>query len=569
MGLNHFNYSKKEENKLIKKYIIPKRIVAAEGVEKAEVLLQDSPCQATLGNIDSCTIKQGGYILLDFGSELQGGASVTVKSVVQPPEKCPAHRPPYGKIRLVFGESVSEALSTIDDEGNALNDHSTRDMTVDTCCWSTMRYGNTGFRFLKFEAVDGDIVLTGIKGVLEYRDLEYKGSFRCNDELLNNIFDTAAYTVHLNMQEYIWDGIKRDRLVWIGDLHPEVSTICSVFGHDESVEKSLDLARDMFEIREEDIETYKNNMWMSFPSYTCWWVIIHRDWYMQNGNMDYLLQQKAYFDKVVRCLLHRIEENGEIHFDNKYFIDWSSNNTPYMEAGFRGCLIMGLQAAADICKLFGEDEVGEKCLRAVENVRKVIPEYAGNKQVCGMVSLSELDDAQKVNDIICTDLLNGLSTFYGYYVLNALEKAGNMQAAMDVMRGYWGRMLEMGATTFWEDFDIKWAEGARGIDQIVPEGENDVHRDHGRFCYTKLRHSLCHGWASGPAAFMTKKIIGVQVLEPGCRKIKVTPNLGDLQWAKGTYPTPYGIVSIEHRAENGKVTTNFTAPDEVEVVVAE
>jgi len=127
----------------------------------------------------------------------------------------------------------------------------------------------------------------------------------------------------------------------------------------------------------------------------------------------------------------------------------------------------------------------------------------------------------------------------------------------------------MGATTFWEDFDIKWAEGARGIDQIVPEGENDVHRDHGRFCYTKLRHSLCHGWASGPAAFMTKKIIGVQVLEPGCRKIKVTPNLGDLQWAKGTYPTPYGIVSIEHRAENGKVTTNFTAPDEVEVVVAE
>jgi len=103
----------------------------------------------------------------------------------------------------------------------------------------------------------------------------------------------------------------------------------------------------------------------------------------------------------------------------------------------------------------------------------------------------------------------------------------------------------------------------------VPEGKVDIHGDYGAYCYLKLRHSLCHGWASGPAAFMTKKIIGVQVLEPGCRKIKVTPNLGDLQWAKGTYPTPYGIVSIEHRAENGKVTTNFTAPDEVEVVVAE
>jgi alpha-L-rhamnosidase len=40
----------------------------------------------------------------------------------------------------------------------------------------------------------------------------------------------GADTVHLCMQDYLWDGIKRDRLVWIGDMHPEVSTINAVFG---------------------------------------------------------------------------------------------------------------------------------------------------------------------------------------------------------------------------------------------------------------------------------------------------------------------------------------------------
>ena len=40
--------------------------------------------------------------------------------------------------------------------------------------------------------------------------------------------NVGAYTVHLNMQEYVWDGIKRDRLVWIGDMHPETSTIQAV-----------------------------------------------------------------------------------------------------------------------------------------------------------------------------------------------------------------------------------------------------------------------------------------------------------------------------------------------------
>ena len=41
------------------------------------------------------------------------------------------------------------------------------------------------------------------------------------------------------MQEYIWDGIKRDRLVWIGDLHPEVMTVNTVFGYNEVIPKSL------------------------------------------------------------------------------------------------------------------------------------------------------------------------------------------------------------------------------------------------------------------------------------------------------------------------------------------
>ena len=59
-----------------------------------------------------------------------------------------------------------------------------------------------------------------------------------------------------------------------------------------------------------------------------------------------------------------------------------------------------------------------------------------------------------------------------------------------------------------------------------------------------LRHSLCHAWASGPAPFLAKYVLGVRILEPGCRKIAIRPNLGDLEWAEGTYPTPYGPVRI-------------------------
>lgn len=141
-------------------------------------------------------------------------------------------------------------MSRLGDGNGALNDHAFRDMTVDMSNLSTRIFGSTGYRFLKIEAVDGDFTLASVKAAFEYKDLEYKGSFVCLDDRLNKIFDAAAYTVHLNMQDYIWDGIKRDRLVWIGDMHPEVSTIMSVFGDDECIRKSLDLSRDGFPLDE-------------------------------------------------------------------------------------------------------------------------------------------------------------------------------------------------------------------------------------------------------------------------------------------------------------------------------
>jgi hypothetical protein len=79
---------------------------------------------------------------------------------------------------------------------------------------------------------------------------------------------TGAYTVHLNMQEYLWDGIKRDRAVWLGDMHPEVQTIMSVFGQNDVVPRSLDLA----------VSQYPLPRWLNgISSYSLWYLIIHHD----------------------------------------------------------------------------------------------------------------------------------------------------------------------------------------------------------------------------------------------------------------------------------------------------
>ena len=188
------------------------------------------------------------------------------------------------------------------------------------------------------------------------------------------------------------------------------------------------------------------------------------------------------------------------------------------------------------------------------------------KQITAICAFAGLMDMQKASDILEKDGAKGLSSFMGYYVTQVIAKSGRMDKAHDIIRQFWGGMLDMGATSFWEDFDIEWLKNAAPITDVVPEGKDDIHGDFGKYCYTQFRHSLCHGWAGNPTAFMSQYVLGIFPVEAGFKKVAVKPSLGNLKYAKGKFPTPYGEICVEHKVVDGKVVTNVTAPDEIEII---
>lgn len=436
-------------------------------------------------------------------------------------------------------------------------------------------FGNSGFRFARIDLIDDNVELhiKEIKAISVYRDIPYKGSFCSNDERLNKIWQTGAYTVHLNMQEFLWDGIKRDRLVWVGDMHPEVMTISSVFGYNEVVPKSLNAIRDV---------TPLPNWMNGISSYSIWWLLIQRDWFYYQGDRNYLNSQKDYIVGLIRFLMNFVDEKGGEKLDGMRFLDWPSSNSPEsIHAGLQALLVMAMDASYELCNILGETELANEAERLAKKMRKAAPavrkQYLksmkdpsapGAKQGAALMVLANLMDAKEADQhIISVNGAHGFSTFYGYYMLKAMAKAGDYKGALDIIRTYWGAMLDLGATTFWEDFDLNWLPNAARIDEIVPEGKNDIHRDFGAYCYQKFRHSFCHGWASGPTSWLSEYVLGVQVVEPGCKVIRIVPHLGDLKWVKGTFPTPYGIISISHTlSDNGKIVTEVDAPSEVLVL---
>jgi len=543
----------------VRRYIRPSRVLwhsSGQTVENAEALLEKRSGQVTLESHQPCVLRnkgEGAGVLLDFGKELHGGVQIMVwHSTDNQPVR----------LRVRFGESVSEAMSDIAGPKNATNDHAVRDQTCLVPWLGTHEIGNTGFRFARIDLVDPNsfVQLKTVRAVFLYRPLVYKGTFRCSDERLNRIWETGAYTVHLNMQDYLWDGIKRDRLVWIGDMHPETMTILSVFGGHEIIPASLDLIRD-----ETPLPKWMNGI----SSYSMWWVLIHHAWYTYAADRDYLDEQKVYLADLLKQLAGCVGPDGREKLPEMRFLDWPSRaNAAATHAGLHALLVMTLEAGAELCDTLAEPSVARRCREAAGRLRKYTPDPAGSKQAAALIALAGLADADKLNrEVMAVDGPRRMSTFYGYYVLQARAKAGDYQGCLDCIRQYWGAMLDLGATTFWEDFDLEWTRNAGRIDELVPPGKKDVHGDYGNYCYKGFRHSLCHGWASGPTAWLSEHVLGIRIAEPGGKVIRIEPHLGDLAWAEGTVPTPAGLVKVRHvRRSDGTIDSTIDAPDGMRII---
>jgi alpha-L-rhamnosidase len=540
--------------------VTPKRVVwqSDEGVQNAVSLLEPHAGQALLREPrPPCVLKaaagQPAGVLLDFGTELTGYVELITPMT--------SDQAQLRHVRVRFGESASEAMAELGGKQNAQNDHALRDQQVALPWLGKKMVGPTGFRFVRIDNVDPRwaVELRHVRAVLQMRDLPHLGFFACNDERLNRIWQVGAYTVHLNMQEYLWDGIKRDRLVWIGDMHPEVSTIHAVFGFNGVVPDSLDLTRDVTPVTE----------WMNgISSYSMWWVLIHEDLWLHQGDREYLKAQQSYLTPLLQRLAHLVGPDGKEQIDGMRFLDWPSSPNPQgVTAGLQALLVMTLESGARLMTTLGDHATARVCSDAATRGQRVVPDPNGSKSGAALLSLAGMMDPRRTSEeILKVGGAKGVSTFYGFYVLQALAKSGDAGTALEFIRTYWGAMLDLGATTFWEDFNLDWVTDVGRIDELVPPGKKDIHGDFGAYCYEGFRHSLCHGWASGPTAWLSQHVLGVQPLQPGCRRVRVAPHLANLQWVEGAYPTPFGPLRVRHeRKVDGGIDSRIEAPSGVQV----
>lgn len=323
------------------KYYLPEKIYCLKYDGEIKDLLKKAPLQVNLSPEGCTSFKKGDALVLDFGKENCGGLRVLTCTVMK------GGKFAEGRIHITFGESYMEALSRVGEKG-AGNDHAIRDFTAELTSYSDMTFGDTGYRYVRVEFIDdAEYLIKRFFGGCEIKRRKQIYKYNGKDPLISKIFSVAKRTIDLcSSRGYVWDGIKRDRLIWAGDIYPEMLALVTLYGRCAEVENSLDYVL---------AETGEGEWMNTVPAYSAWWVITVADYAAMTGNKDYLIKHMPDIKRIIRQIDRYVDEEGQMHFDC-YFVDWPTHGKPDEYAGVRAVNIMAAKRAVSAAEELKEED---------------------------------------------------------------------------------------------------------------------------------------------------------------------------------------------------------------------
>jgi len=453
-----------------------------------------------------------------------------------------------GKLEVYYGESKEEALSEEHAETLDMLDvnfSQKRDSIIDL---------TKAFRYVNVKVPQG-LSLDSVSMLYEYLPVADRGNFRCSDEEINKIYDVAKYTFHLNTREFFIDGIKRDRWIWSGDAYQSYLMNYYLLFDSPSVTRTL------LALRGKDPVTSHINTIMD---YTFYWFIGIYDYYQYTGDKEFIRQFYPRMQSLMEYCLSRRNADGFMEglAGDWVFIDWAEGLSKKGEVSFEQLLLARSLEAMAISAEIANDKAGSTRYNklASELKTKIFANYWSDEKhalVHSRVDGKQTDnvtryanmfgiffnyftEAQKQavkKHVLLNDNIQKITTPYmRFYELEALCAMGEQPYVLKEMKDYWGGMLKLGATSFWEEFN----PSKSGADHYSMYG-----REFGK--------SLCHSWGSSPLYLLGKYYLGVKPLSPAYETWVVEPNLGGLKWMEGKVPTPNGEISVYASTSQVKV----------------
>jgi len=430
------------------------------------------------------------------------------------------------------------------------------------------RFTYHGFRYVEVAGFPGVPTVDSIRGRVVHSAVEPIGNFACSKPILNALQRIIVWGQKTNLHSIPTDCCQRDeRMGWMGDAH--VTTEEAMHNFDMAAFYT-NFLRNIRDVQDEagTITDTVPHIWGSRPADPAWGTAYPLiAWYMYQHYGDKRILEEHYegVKKYVDYLRTR-EENGLVKFS--YYGDWVAvDKTP-------GSIVSSfyyyydVKILAEMARILGKKEDEKLYGSLAERIKADFhknyynPEtraYANNTQTANTLALflnlvpenarggvwgNLFDNIVYKNNSHLTTGIIGTK-----YILDLLTRQGNSDLAYDIATQTtypsWGYMIENGATTLWELWQLR-------------QGPSMNSHNHPMF--------------GSVGAWLYKALAGINQVEGsvGFEKLRIAPQMvRDLRHAAGSLKTVRGVVSSAWWREDKHIRLDVCIPfgSEAEVLL--
>jgi hypothetical protein len=522
---------------------------------------------ALIGSGTATLSGSGAAIVLDFGKEVGGNPYITTSSG-------------SGTIRI----STSEALPFLTNgSGSFVNDHGSQ---INLSVNGTNTYNGSlrgGFRFMAIElTTSGSVSLTSA-GV-NFRaylatPAQYQGWFMSSDSQLNSMWYAGAYTAQMDMVPagvascfsvpVIFDGAKRDRAIWSGDLLISDPAAWLALGTNSApyIRGSINAFMNLQQSngRLHSAVGFQGCGGFNYAvTYSNYAAIIAIQYYKYSGDTSYITGLLTRLRNAEAYAASRLNSNGLIVTnDNDYWqtsqsgevteyslayyellqnmiwlenrVGSQSNVTLYTNRANALANAINSRLWSSSANLYVRSNNDTSRYPLDANMNAIRLGVAPANQVAGILSYFRNRWTAHGSEI--TQPSPSMTDPYGHTIEplnNTWEMMARMEAddadgALELMRRLWGLQVDPNSGyytgTFWE-FVMSDGLPDRGFD------------------------SLAHAWGAGPTQVLTESVLGLTPVNEGYSTFQVKPHKGNLTWAQGQVPTGSGSITVQWAADS-------------------
>lgn len=389
---------------------------------------------------------------------------------------------------------------------------------------------------------------------LKYRETGYNSSF-CgdyvsDDEFMNSLWQKSLRTLYVTMRDNYMDCPDRERAQWWGDVTSEmVMTMYSMDSnsyllYQKGVEAMLSHVDDS-KILQTVVPI--NGDYFELPMQQLAGIVGFYTYYEYTGDKSFL--EKVYKPSLEYLKLWEIGENNlVIHRGGSWdWPDWGDKAD--MTSIENAWVYYALSTTQKIAEILGKTEdfsFFTERKESISNGYKSLWTEEGFKsndvskpddRANALAVLSGLADSNQY-DVILNILKNtkNSSPYMEYYVLEALCKIGQYDAAKDRIKDRYADMVNEDYSTLWE-FWNSW-QGTKN-----------------------------HAWSGGPLVIMSKYFAGIRPSEAGYGKVEIKPQYSMSDKLKCTVPSVKGLITLDYGKVSNIYSVDLSLPQGIKTVV--